>query len=275
MVIPIPAGLVPPLAGPPPDELRDKFQVIKMCTLALFFCAISRLVSAFLFSTLSEGHGHGGGATLAASPSFSLFLNVLIGAFLQSDDPTFKPIYEFFTNTCLKPCHEQGMCQGGLTCLMSFTIFNAVSVVFDLLLPPSITQLVPLYLAVATNSSGMAALGSGLAVFSMVGALLAEAVAAVYGYLCIQATRAGGVTAQGGDWGQEMTRPGGGAPGWGGGPLGGGGGGFLGSAQGRYSGVAGGYGNDEESPAPERTRVGGTGQNFQVFQGSGQRLGDN
>lgn len=276
MVIPIPAGLAPPLAGPPPPELRDKFQVIKICTLTLFFCAIGRIFAGFMLVTPEHTGMHWHGSS-AFGPAPSLFINALIGVFLQNDDPTFRPIYECLTNSLLKPCHEQGMCQGGLTCLMPFSIFNAVSIVFDVLLPPYTWLLIPDYLAKATSGTSMASLGSALTVAAVIGAFLAEAVAAFYGFKCIQQARQGGITQQGGDWGQEMARPptSGGPSNWGGGPLGGGPGGPLGGAdrfQGRYAGLN--YGNvDEETAAPERAQVGGTGQNFQVFQGSGQRLG--
>lgn len=272
MVIPISAG--PQLAGPPPPELGDKFRIIKMCTLTLFFCGVGRIFAGFMLPS-SEGEGrHGSSAIGSAS---SLFINALIGAFLQSDDPTFRPIYEFFTQTCLRPCHEQGMCQGGLACLMTFSIFNAVSVVFDVVLPPYQWLMVPEYLDLALKANGTLSIGSGILAITTVAALLAEAAGAFYGFKCFQAAREGGVTATGGDWGQEMARPGGGgaAGSWGGGPLGGGplGGGPLGGAnfQGRYANLN--HGNDEENAQPERAQVGGTGQNFQVFQGSGQRLG--
>lgn len=276
--------MVPQMAGPPPPELRDKFQVIKICTLTLFFCAIGRIVASFMFSTAESAEQGESGTRFHRSasgfaPAFSLLINAVIGTFLQNDDPLFRPIYEFFTNTCLKPCHDQGMCPGGMNCLFQFTVFNAISVVFELLLPPYNWLKVPDLLQMAMSGGSAKTIGAGLTAICVIGQLLAQFVGAFIGFKCIQAARQEGITAQGGEWGQEMARPGGGAGNsWGGGPLGGGplGGGPFGAAtQGRYQGLNYGGGNDEDTnnATPERTQVGGTGQNFQVFQGSGQRLG--
>lgn len=267
MVIPIPAGLAPPLAGPPPPELAGKFQIIKMCTITLVACAIGRIVAGFLIQAEAHQGTHrmSGGSSHIGS-AVSLFVNALIGIFLQNDDPTFRPIYSFMTSTCCQPCHEQGMCQGGLSCLMPFAVFNAVSVICDLLLPPALWQLLPIY----GNKALAGDLGSGFLTVSLVAAVLAEAIAAYYGWRCIQLARDGGVTMQGGDWGQEMqNRPAGGGFG-GGGPLGGGGPGQ--GLMGRFGGGNYAYDrqNDEEDGQPSRTQVSG---NFAVFQGQGQRLG--
>merc|ERR1719379_1836355 len=108
---------------------------------------------------------------------------------------------------------------------------------------------------------------------AVIAAFLAEIIGAFVGFKAHQAAREMGTEMIPGDWSQEMRQPaqagmwgggggGGGPTNWGGGTLGGGpgnGGGYL----------AGNRNDDDDVP----TRVARPAGNFQVFSGTGQRLG--
>jgi len=250
--------------------LQSKFAIIRLCTLTLAACAIGRLVSGFMLQPAGHAEdrmGHSGSHQLGSA--FSLLINALVGVFLQNDDPTFRGLYNFMVSTCCQPCHEQGMCQGGLTCLMPWTVLNAVSFAMGLLpLGQDSLIRIPDYLQKAME--GDHGPGNGLLGLSLLGSLIAIFVGAFVGWRCMQQARDGGVTMQGGDWGQEMQQ---GRPGtWGGGSLGGGASTTQALNYGRSGNLNYAGGRDhEEDTQPARTQA--AGGNFQVFQGSGHRLG--
>lgn len=263
MVIPIPPGVGgEPLNGPPPPELFGKFRTIKTCILTLVTCALVRLVGGLMLGEEATGR---------IASVVNLLMNALIGVFLMNTDEHFSRIYDFMMSTCCQPCAEQGLCQGGMSCLMPFAIFNAVQVVFDLLLPPQAWLELKIHvdttlIELDSGADGVKALGHALFSLSIVAALIAQVVGAYTGWTAYQAARA--IHTVPGDWGQEMRQGssfgGGGFTNWGGGALGGGGGGRMG-------GRLGGEDDEEEgNTAPNRFNAG---HNFEVFQGQGQRLG--
>eukprot|EP00434_Breviolum_minutum_P026107 symbB.v1.2.023083.t1/scaffold2080.1/size104589/5 len=165
--------------------------------------------------------------------SLNLILNALIGVWMLKDDVTIGRIYQCLATSCCQPCTEQ--CQGGLTCLMPFIICNLITVVLGLILPPSgITISINAFKSMLNAVTFLEAFVMMLLFVSTLGSFIAQVVGCIYGYLAYREIRDGGITSSGGDWGNS-------------------------------------YPEAQEAPSHEVRAP--AQQNFQAFQGSGQRLG--
>mmetsp|Transcript_44904 Transcript_44904/g.88840 ORF Transcript_44904/g.88840 Transcript_44904/m.88840 type:complete len:237 (-) Transcript_44904:189-899(-) len=234
MVIPIPGGM-PQLSGPPPPELSGRFQFLKYCVLALMAALLLHILVGLLTDILS-----------AIRSSLTLIFLVITGIFLMNDDDQLRPAYNCMMSTCFQPCHDQ--CPGGMSCLISFGALCLVSVVIDLIMG----QLQSIFTNSVALFGGKLNFLRAALFFSMLISLLARSFGAYFSWKAYQdyrdmATLPGG--GGGNDWANDQQpQSGGGGRMWGGGTIGGGGGGGGGG-----------------QPPPS--------QEFQAFQGSGQRLG--
>lgn len=229
---------MPQLAGPPPPELAGRFQVLKTCVLAFIAALVLNIFTGIFTGILN-----------AIGSSLTLIFLCITGIFLMNDDDQLRPAYNFMMRTCFQPCQDQ--CPGGMSCLVSFGIVCFVSVVLDLIMGQG-KEIYVMTSAIFSGNTG----GKPLIFVVALARLLSRVIAVVFrivgSFYCWKAyqdyrdmaTLGGGGGGGGGDWGNEQRPPSGGQM-WGGGTVGGGGGG------------------------------GGqpTSQEFQAFQGSGQRLG--
>ncbi|CAJ1401349.1 unnamed protein product, partial [Effrenium voratum] len=164
--------------------------------------------------------------------SLNLFLNTLIGIWLLKDDALIGRTYNFLGRTCCGPCTEQ--CQGGLTCLMPFILCNLLTVTLSLILNNDIGMMIALFKNMQNAVTFYDAFVYLLWLVSALGAILAQVLGSIYGYLAYREIRDSGVTSSGGDWG-------------------------------------GGYPQAREEAREARPAA--PASNFQAFAGSGQRLG--
>mmetsp|Transcript_86870 Transcript_86870/g.246346 ORF Transcript_86870/g.246346 Transcript_86870/m.246346 type:complete len:229 (-) Transcript_86870:93-779(-) len=226
MVIPM-GGLGEGLAGPFPPEMAHRARMIKLCIFGLIASISLKLFAVILDGRLSEISG-----------SLNLLFGIITGIFLLNDDVHLKSAYDFMMNTCCQPC--QGQCQGGLNCLMAWTILNVFYLIWDLLF---------------NSAANMAIFGtfsflSMIKCTAIVISYVAQGVGAFQGWKSYGEARNIGTMSVPGQWSESGT----------GRPSGGGGGGW-GSAW-------GGSGS-----ADEGHEMGEPSAGFKVFSGSGNRLG--
>mmetsp|Transcript_26993 Transcript_26993/g.48799 ORF Transcript_26993/g.48799 Transcript_26993/m.48799 type:complete len:225 (+) Transcript_26993:48-722(+) len=187
MVIPI-GGMGVPLMGPPPASVAPKFKIIKYCVLGMFGCTCGELLVGAMIGKLFS---------MLAS-SLNLILNTIIGIFLLRDDPLIGRMYAFLARTCCGPCSEQ--CQGGIGCLMSFIICNAITVFIDILLGGEISLIIQNFKVMLNAVDFYEAFIYWANLVCTVGALVAQIVGSVYAWLAYKEIRDSGVTSSGGDW---------------------------------------------------------------------------
>ncbi|CAJ1367120.1 unnamed protein product [Effrenium voratum] len=154
------------------------------------------------------------------------------GIWLLKDDALIGRTYNFLGRTCCGPCTEQ--CQGGLTCLMPFILCNLLTVTLSLILNNDIGMMIALFKNMQNAVTFYDAFVYLLWLVSALGAILAQVLGSIYGYLAYREIRDSGVTSSGGDWG-------------------------------------GGYPQAREEAREARPAA--PASNFQAFAGSGQRLG--
>lgn len=237
MVIPM-GSMGPPLMGPPPAELARHFKVMKYCVLTM----IASMCTKFMVWCLVPEIG----AMKVVVNSFNLILNTIVGIFLLRDDPLIGRVHQFLARTCCQTCDQS--CGGGMNCLMTFALCNAITALMDLLLNNMIGFTIEGVRTILNPSEWPAGIyGFELSIFILatIAGYAAQTVAAVYGFLAYRRAQALGTTAT----------PGSGS--WGGGGYGGG-------AQ---------YPPAREDPGAAPQREARPGPNFQPFGGSGQRLG--
>lgn len=239
MVIPV-GGMGAPMGqGPPPAELAPVFAKIKVCVITMVASMVGKLIAGTVYL----------GAMQALLDSFNLFLNTVVGVFLMRDDPQIGRIYEFLVRTCCGPCAEN--CGGGMSCLMTFILCNAITVVMQLLFDGAIGTLINGFQLMFSGASmGLGAIPEiafALWVISFAAALFAQILGCWFGWKAYQQARATGTSAQPGTYG------------------GGGGGGPTGTGW-RTSG-------GRNSAANEGSRESRPAAGFAPFTGGGQRLG--
>ncbi|CAE7416365.1 Cdc40 [Symbiodinium natans] len=215
-----------PLMGPPPAFVSHRFKVIKACIVIMIVCTCGQLLAGALLGELGE----------ALLSSLNLILNTFIGIWLLKDDALIGKIFDFLARTCCGTCAEQ--CQGGMTCLMPFIICNILTVVLQIILSAAIQLIIRDFNKMLNAVTFYDAFRLWLLVVTTVGALVAQIVGSIYGYLAYREVRDSGVTMTGGDWSSGGTA----------------------YPQARES--------RDEMPRDSRPAA-----NFQAFQGSGQRLG--
>ncbi|CAE7367385.1 Cdc40, partial [Symbiodinium necroappetens] len=225
MVIPIPGGIGTPLMGPPPAIVAQKFKIIKACIVIMIVCTCGQLLAGALLGQLGD----------ALLSSLNLILNTFIGIWMLKDDPLIGKIFDFLARSCCGTCAEQ--CQGGMTCLMPFIICNIITVLLQIILSSEIQLIIRDFKVMLNAVSFYDAFRVWLLLVSTVGALLAQIIGSIYGYLAYREVRDSGVTMSGGDWSSGGTA----------------------YPQARES--------HDEMPRDSRPAA-----NFQAFQGSGQPL---
>jgi len=233
-------GMGAPMMGPPPAELEGRFKILKLCVLGMLGGTAVRILTSF-FLPLSPGQ-----VILA---SLNIILNTIIGIFMLKYDPLIGRMHNFLVTTCCRSCDES--CGGGMSCLMTFVLCNAMTIFFDVLLNGIIGWIIHMIGAVFDPSQWTSSIFGfmlGLNVLAVIVAYVAQIVGAVQGFMAWRQAQAFGVTAQQGEWGS-------GGQGGGGPFMGGGGRGYPAAR--------------EDAPAREARPA----QNFQPFGGSGNRLG--
>lgn len=237
MVIPI-GGMGVPMQGPPPAELAPIFEKIKVCVLTMWVSMLGKLLAGLIYL----------GAINSLLDSLNLFLNTVVGVFLMRDDPQIGRIYKFLSSTCCGPCAEN--CGGGMSCLMSFIICNAITIAMQILLDNAIGILLGGLRAIFTNGNMGIGMIQELAfafwVIFFVAAFVAQVLGAWFGWKAYSQARAGGTSSREGTWGGGNS----------GGPTG---------ANWRSGGAAA-----REAPS---AREGRPASGFHPFTGGGQRLG--
>eukprot|EP00439_Symbiodinium_sp_Y106_P056694 s2379_g7.t5 len=205
MVIPIPGGMGTPLMGPPPAIVAQKFKIIKACIVIMIVCTCGQLLAGALLGQLGD----------ALLSSLNLILNTFIGIWMLKDDPLIGKIFDFLARTghslpilnnsssrnipsCCGSCAEQ--CQGGMTCLMPFIICNIITVLLQIILSSEIQLIIRDFKVMLNAVSFYDAFRVWLLLVSTVGALLAQIIGSIYGYLAYREVRDSGVTMSGGDW---------------------------------------------------------------------------
>jgi len=242
MVIPLPA-MGPPLMGPPPAELWPRFRIMKYCVVGMIGSTFARILLAFMLSA---------SVSQVLVASLNIILNAIVGIFLLKDDPLLGRTYEFLATTCCQMCAQQ--CGGGMNCLLTFVICNAITVLFDVLLNNVIGGLIhDIGVIFDPNqwTSGIYGFLLGVNVLAIIVAFMAQTVGAVQGFLAYRQARDFGTTATPGEW------SGGG---------GGGGGPYFAGGRGSRAGYPAAR---EDAPARESQPS----ANFQPFSGGGNRLG--
>lgn len=137
MVVPIGGpfdGAVPPLYGPPPPEFAGRFRKIKVCVLCLWISQVVKITT----TVYSDGSG---GMIKIWTSSMTQIVNAVIGIFLMNFDPCFAGVYKFLVSAFCQPCYQQGLCGGGLTCLLTWTCCNTLAVVLQILFTPDISNI--------------------------------------------------------------------------------------------------------------------------------------
>ncbi|CAE7320740.1 TNPO1 [Symbiodinium sp. CCMP2456] len=188
MVIPIPGGIGTPLMGPPPAIVAQKFKIIKACIVIMIVCTCGQLLAGALLGELGD----------ALLSSLNLILNTFIGIWMLKDDPLIGKIFDFLARSCCGTCAEQ--CQGGMTCLMPFIICNIITVLLQIILSSEIQLIIKDFKVMLNSVSFYDAFRVWLLLVSTVGALLAQIIGSIYGYLAYREVRDSGVTMSGGDW---------------------------------------------------------------------------
>eukprot|EP00928_Gymnodinium_smaydae_P073256 TRINITY_DN56495_c0_g1_i2.p1 TRINITY_DN56495_c0_g1~~TRINITY_DN56495_c0_g1_i2.p1 ORF type:complete len:263 (-),score=46.28 TRINITY_DN56495_c0_g1_i2:31-720(-) len=192
MVIPLPAGSMgTPMMGPPPAEVAGRFQVIKYCVMGMIAGLLGQLVWGALVGKLSN----------AIWSSLNLLLNTVIGIFLLRDDPQIGRIYKFLVTTICQACGDQ--CGGGMSCLMTFVLCNAITVVMNLLLDNVLGALIAASQTLFTVGLGPYDATVVMLLFvSLLVSLVSQILGAWNGWKAYTTVRDSGVTASGGgEWG--------------------------------------------------------------------------
>lgn len=242
-----PGALGEPLFGPPPPEVRPRFQVIKYCVFAMMGAMVLRLIAGILLGRVDG----------VIASSFNLILNTIVGIFLLNDDEHLGPIYQFMITTCCQACADQ--CRGGMSCLMTFILCNLITVVIDVLLNRTIESIFHGFEVVFTYGVNPSPnrVAFILYLLSVTAAFIAQAIGSWQGWKAHQEAQNIGTTVIPGTWGAPPPSGGGGHwADWGGGRLGGG--------DNRPGQVEMQDAGREARPAP----------GFQAFSGQGNRLGE-
>lgn len=251
MVIPV-GALGEPLFGPPPPELRHRFQVIKYCVFTMMAALMVRLMSGMLMDRVY-------GMFVS---SFNLILNTVVGIFLLSDDEHLGPVYKFMITTCCSSCSEQ--CRGGMSCLMTFVLCNLITVVMEVLLNRTIEMILKGFEVVFTYGVNTSTTKAAFLLYliSVTLAFVAQSIGSWHGWKAHQEAQAIGTTVVPGTWNaaQPASGGGGGWNDWGGGQLGSGGGGQANQV--------------EMQDRPAQGGQAGPAAPFQAFSGQGNRLGE-
>eukprot|EP00929_Paragymnodinium_shiwhaense_P101816 TRINITY_DN65000_c0_g1_i1.p1 TRINITY_DN65000_c0_g1~~TRINITY_DN65000_c0_g1_i1.p1 ORF type:complete len:230 (+),score=24.09 TRINITY_DN65000_c0_g1_i1:74-763(+) len=171
--------------------------------------------------------------------SSALIFDILIGVWLLKDDDQIGRIYGFLMRTCCSPCAEQCQGQGGLGCLLSFVICNCITVAMDVILNGLLGKVfAEISLVTRPGLSPLDGIFLALHVTCMTATTVGQVFGAWHSWQGYKMARDSGVTATGGDWGSS-----------------------------------GGTAYNVRPSAAQAMQGGPAQQNFQPFEGSGNRLG--
>lgn len=130
MVIPLPAT-GPVSDGPPPPSMAGHIRKLKICVWLLIVAMVTKFVALMVVYVIFNGLI---GIFLALSGVLNQFMAVVAGIFLLKDDQTISKMYDFLLEKCnCYQCRDQ--CGSGMKCLVPFTALNAVNLIFDVINP--------------------------------------------------------------------------------------------------------------------------------------------
>mmetsp|Transcript_107972 Transcript_107972/g.170580 ORF Transcript_107972/g.170580 Transcript_107972/m.170580 type:complete len:254 (+) Transcript_107972:89-850(+) len=252
MVIPIGGGgggIAPQLPpGPPPDAIEHRFRKIKTCLVVLMIALVVKFFSGMWLNP---------NAFFWIYSSLNPIMTTLVGIWLLNYTAPFDKWHRCLVSTCCQSCADQ--CQGGPSaCLCTWFMVCLIDAIFAIL-PFNGSDIMIVIGSIRLLSSDSPSVGDSpsltvcIAIFATgtLCAFLSQAFGAYEGWMAIKQSQEFGPQA-GGEWADAGGR-------------------YSTGFSGGYPG-GGGYGGQSPSAPPAPASAPRQNQ-FQAFQGTGNRLG--
>jgi len=226
------------MMGPFPLEMSRRFNQLKICLILMIASTVGVIIfmpMCFKVNTMS-----------VILSSLNIILNAIFGIWMLQQDPTVASMYRCLTSTCCQYCGEN--CQGGLGCLMPFIFGNVLVIFFSIIQPVDFKFVfgsIGMLFNIAEWSDSLWGFKFVIYASCVIIKWASQIGGIAFGWLAYKQVRDQGVTVSGGDWARES----------------GGGGGSV------YRAGPGDRASSQSAPSRSNQN------NFQAFEGSGQRLG--